>query len=294
MRVNVTDGVNPVTTLADTLLVTQMGEPGQGNDLTLAGTTAVITDGRGLIVVDFADPQNPLVLSAETRTNGFAQDVVLSGNSALVADGTVGLEVFDLAGVEGITQTGWYGTPGQVRSAAVVGDHALVADDFGGIHVVQWNAAGDPTTVASVQTPGYAIEIDVVGNYAYVANTGGIQILDISDLANPVVVGSIATLGQAESIAIAGNYAYVLVNGSLNGWIADIQGTLATPCPVSGLVSQYTWTWNFGDGASGVHSSKPRHIYSIAPSDYNVTLTVREEQSAVERATMATIRIPRY
>jgi hypothetical protein len=261
----------------------------------LAGTTAVVTDGRGLITVDFADPQNPVVLSADVSTNGFAQDVVVGGNFALVADGSVGLEVFDLAGVAGITQRGWYGTPGQVRSATVVGDYALVADDFGGVHAVQWNNGADPIRVGFLHTPGMAIEIDVVGNFAYVANTGGLQILDISDLANPSIVGSIGTLGQAESIAVSGNYAYVVVNGSLNGWIADVRGSLVTPCPISGLVSQYTWTWNFGDGSNpGLHSAAPRHVYPIFAASYDVELTVREEQSGVERSAATTIQIPRY
>ena len=295
MRVDASNPLAPVTTLADTILVTDMGEPGQGNDLVLAGTTAVITDGRGLITVDFADPQNPVVLSADVRTNGFAQDVAVSGNFALVADGVVGLEVFDLADVAGITQRGWYGTDGQVRSATIVGDYALLADDFGGIHVVHWNTGGSPTEVGFVHTPGVAFEIDVVGNFAYVANTGGLQILNIADLANPSIVGSVGTLGQAESIALSGNYAYVLVNGALNGWIADLEGSLITPCPVSGLVAQYTWEWTFGDSSTPqLHSAAPRHVYPVSPASYDVQLRVREEQSGVERSASATIQIPRY
>ena len=293
--------VDADTTLTGQPLALVDPEPISNSDISvLSDGRILMANGLGLKQLDFADVFLPPVDAGDPPriysivSNGQASHVTIDGNFAYVADGTTGLSIFNISNPTTQFQTGWFGTAGTVVNVAVSGSTIYLADDLGGIYIVSSSGGGDPTQLGYINTPGRAKDLEVVGNTLYVANSGGLIAIDVTDSSAPAILGSVLDQGQGEAIAVNGNFAYVIVNGTFNGWTARLDADLATPCPSSGFIEQFTWSWDMGDGGDPIdHSSAPTRTYA-APGDYDVTVTVTEEQSGVRRSATHTITVPRF
>lgn len=67
------------------------------------------------------------------------------------------------------------------------------------------------------------------------------------------------------------------------GWTSSFRGSLNTPCPIEGIFQNYLWRWDYGDGAVDLHLGEPMHLFPPIASNFDVFLTVTENNTQVAR-----------
>ncbi len=84
-------------------------------------------------------------------------------------------------------------------------------------------------------------------------------------------------------------------NGNVNefvGWDASFEGHLQTPCPIGGFFQTYTWLWDFSDGSTLLHVGEPTHRFPPVAQNYEVFLTVTENNTQAARTDTVQVSFP--
>jgi PKD repeat protein len=113
-----------------------------------------------------------------------------------------------------------------------------------------------------------------------------------------VVVG--ASYGDLDILAVSAeklgdsriSFTRVDSLSQFTGWEADFAGHIATPCPVGGLFQTYFWRWTFNDGTFAEHIGEPTHVFPPTAEDYQVYLSVTENNTLVARADTVSASYP--
>lgn len=296
-RLDISDPLNPVFNPNDGLIVGLDPEPGTPQDLKMSGEYTLVPDIVGLSVYNLNDLPDS-VLTGRGADPAVTYTVDVNGDVALVSESTTGVGVFDISNPREPLRVGWFPTDVEVLNAVFAdGSTAVIVDGGGGVYTVDVSGGGNPLPLGYVNTPGVAADVVVSGDYAYVANSGGIVIIDIGNPSAPSIVAMDTRRGNGRRIALDGTDAYVVAQGRLTGWFGQFEGTLTTPCPASGLVQEFDWTWNFGDGSDPfTHDSDPSHLYPRMDSvvEYWVRLQVTERQTSITRTDSILVEIPEF
>lgn len=184
--------------------------PDMANGLDISDRYLYVADwATGLIILDVADPETP-VLKSTCDTPGPASGVTVEGDYAYVADWGAGIQVIDVSDPASPALVGTCNTPGGAWELAIVGNYAYVADGDSGICVIDITDPTNPVFVKRCQTGIGARALAVAGNYAYVAAGGsGFIVVYIYNPLMPAFAGYVNTPGEANDVAISGNYCYV-------------------------------------------------------------------------------------
>lgn len=181
---------------------------------------------NGLQVVDWRDPQDPVLLS-QSATLGFAQDVRVQGRYAYVASWTAGLEIFDVLNPSNVVRVGWCDTPGLARQVRVSGTRAYVADHAAGFSIIDVRDPTRPALLGTAATSDFAEGLAVASNNVFVAAAGrGLQIFDAANPLAPAWSAAFNTPGHAEGLTILSNRAYV-ADGNRGLQIVDVNNPAA-------------------------------------------------------------------
>lgn len=211
---------------------------------------------RGLVIVDVADPANPLIIAQLSIS---PQGIALVDNLALVADTNNGLQVVDITFPADPRLVATVETEDSAMDVVVLDDLAYVADRDGGLYLIDYRglypvgryqppspgtsiiiqdelayithgASGftvldisdmpHPREIKQYGTPGTARYLDVVDGLAYVADyQAGLQIIDLQ---TGDLIGASATSKEAIFVQVSGDYAYVLGRSGYANAILDI------------------------------------------------------------------------
>lgn len=178
-------------------------------DIDLKGTYAFVACWwDGFRVVDYSDPENPVLVAHELGwTNGaipgeefcYVQALEIEGDYLYVVDygpfedeDTKGIYIFDISdptSPEFINRMPSY--QGKAYDIEVSNGYACLADSEGGLNIVNVNEPLFPYEESYLPLGDVAWAVDIFGCYAFVANyiNEGVQVIDICDPANPSIEG---------------------------------------------------------------------------------------------------------
>ena len=199
---------------AATAEISRVPLPGLPHDLAVAGTTVLIAaDEAGLVVVDIADPVDPViraVLPVGTRAEG----VAVAGTLAYVAEPWSGLHIIDVSDPGQPVELGLVDPTGFPTGVVVDGDHAYLAVDNDGLVVVDVSDPAAPVEVAALPVWGGADEVVVEGGVAFVAaRTNGLVTVDVSDPTAPAEIGQWGTGATVRDVTLRDGRAYLASEG---------------------------------------------------------------------------------
>lgn len=180
--------------------------------------------GIRLVVIDVADPENPVMASSLTMEDPWSPRRILVRNGcAYVAEYYNGLHVFDVSDPANPALSGPAIPSGSGTGLAVSGSGLYIAADRG---VTVWSLAA-PTAPTQVGAYGSQAGIYAVGSAARLpliciaAYRRGLVLLDASDRRAPREIGSCALSAPALGVAMEGDIA-VLACGEAGAAIVDI------------------------------------------------------------------------
>lgn len=177
------------------------------NCVAASGSIAYVANqGKGLEVVSFANPANPVAIgSVPIQTECW--DIEVAGIRLLYVAGNKVI-VIDVSVPSNPVIAGEFNYRGGVRHAAIQGDFFYTSSTEG-IHCLDMSNPHSPTRISTVQTPGWAQSAYVANDIAYVANGFGLLSIDVSDPETPVIIGEVDTPGGSNDLAVVGNRAWV-------------------------------------------------------------------------------------
>jgi hypothetical protein len=165
--------------------------------------------GRGLAIIDVADPDSPSLISSYD-TPDIATRLCVSGRLAYVADSASGIQIIDVFDPEVPKWVGSYNTTVSAEGVFVSGDKAYVADWTGGVLILDVSNPASPKRLGSCATGPSAANLVVSGSLAYVACwESGLKVIDVSNPAAPKIVASYDTPGRAVRVAVSGEVVYL-------------------------------------------------------------------------------------
>jgi hypothetical protein len=160
-----------------------MGDVYVGGWSTLAvhvsGDLAFVAGGKGLHVVDVADPASPRLLGhLNTDERHFFYDVAVAGTKAYVTGADNCVTAIDVSDPHAPVPVAVYWTPYAPERLTVANGMAYVAFGSGGLGAVDVADPSNPAYSSSYDTPGYAFAPTVADGMVYVADGhGGLVIL---------------------------------------------------------------------------------------------------------------------
>jgi len=200
--------------------------PGNPHDVAVVNGLAYVADsGRGLRVLNVADPAHPVEVGFYD-TPGQASGVAVQGSYAYVADARNGLRIVNISNPAQPAEVGFYDTPGYAYDVAVGAGYAYVADRWEGLRIIDVSNPAGPVEVGVLPTSDEALSVVLSGNYAYISAYGsGLYVVDITSPVNPVTLGIFDTV-NAYGVQVGGPYAYIADGG--NGLrLVDVSNPLA-------------------------------------------------------------------
>jgi hypothetical protein len=201
---------------------------------------AYLGAGARLLMIDVADPAQPVLVGQSAVLPDVVQRLVLTGRHAIVAAGRAGLRVFDVSQPTAPREVAALPTTSPAEHVVLV-DQYIYLPQPNGIHVLD---AADPARLAEIAIYGTSHPprgLQIVGRRAYVGIGEALHILDVSNPTTPTGLGSFPTRNAVvESIFIAANHAYVTAvwNGEDMDYIVDLSN------PTSPLLRRYA---EYGD-----------------------------------------------
>ncbi|MBZ0202137.1 MAG: hypothetical protein K8I03_03890 [Ignavibacteria bacterium] len=146
---------------------------GSANGLSVSGDKLYIAGGNvGIEIVNIANPQNPIVLSA-FNTPGNASGITVSTNFAYVADASNGMLVLNVSNPSAPVQLSRFAPNGQILGVAVNNNNVFTADNGYGVENVSVSTPQSPTQQGYIQTNSSALNIVYFGGYIYLAAAEG-------------------------------------------------------------------------------------------------------------------------
>jgi hypothetical protein len=228
----------PVTDASEIDMLAHIGGPGWA--VAIEGHYAYIGVGRGVTILDIADPHHPVFVTQAVFLPSAGTDIVVANGLAYVtvdSEGQdradTGLWVLDVT--DPLSPT-WkvHCELGRPQGVAVAGDYAYVADYSAGLRMIDLSIPGHVDCAKGQgKTDGRAYGVAVTGTYAYVADgEKGLQIIDVSSPPTLTVKAGCndqPKFGLAYDVAVSGNYAYVAV-ATAGLRIVDISDPTAPDC----------------------------------------------------------------
>ncbi|MBK8904573.1 MAG: hypothetical protein IPM53_25570 [Anaerolineaceae bacterium] len=204
-------------------LLGQIG--GVSRAISVQGDTAYLGVGPRIVILNVADPTQPLHIGQTPILPYIVNDVWAKGNYIYVAagkgiprssgydvgDGNGGLYIFDVSNPATPVEVGKYSTTNPVFSVMVVGNFAYTANGQGGLRLIDIHDPTLPAEISFQNIGGSAQNAAVDGSIAYVADDQFLRLVDVSNPASPVELGSIPSL--AWSVEIVGHFAFVTGGG---------------------------------------------------------------------------------
>ena len=166
--------------------------------IALAGSRAVLTDGRALQLLSVANPAAPSLLATVTNIPGsFVFDVAAVSNQAYAACGRAGLRIYGLD--NGLTLDNTYATPGPATGVASVSNLLYVACGPYGWLIL--SIAANPVSPALVKDSAagmMAFGASAAGPLLYLTDGARVgQALNVSAPLTPLAVTNFLSLTQA-------------------------------------------------------------------------------------------------
>ena len=197
--------------------------PGIAYDVTVIGSIAYVAVAAvaaesqgGLVIVNVANPDNPVVLGQLTVKGRRAYGVRVIGQSAYMANGYDGLQIVDVSNPGAPRQLGTVGFTSafaQAYDVEVVGSMAYVASGLGGLQGVNIATPSSPSVISVTATTGESRRLAFQNNVLHVADgSGGLLLVDIPSPGVPVLRTRIAAnrgVGGALALTISSGTAYV-------------------------------------------------------------------------------------
>ncbi|MGI5861558.1 MAG: hypothetical protein ACOX6T_05810, partial [Myxococcales bacterium] len=224
----------------------------------------------GLVVLDYRDPTNPVVLSATPMR---ATGVELAGHLAFVAVETASaamLQVYDvscpwsprLVGSVNVPR-GAYDEP-WIRSLSLTGDRAWALCSVGDVCVFDIRDPGAPSLLAKSDVIRATVGVsstrsvfEVMDNNLIIPEPDLLTVVDMSDPSAPATVGSVELPGYLNpiDIEVGGDKAYVVmpcfyVEGDICHYVVD----LSVPSAPRVIGSHVQWLFQSA-GLYSTHSS---------------------------------------
>ncbi len=164
-------------------LVRAWGVEAHGNTVYVASTD------DGLVITDWVDPVNPVILGSLDM--GQARAVRVLGDIAYVSAFTQGLHSVDVSDPENPLLLDSETVAGMASAQLdVSGSLAATADEGGGMNLWDVSDPSDILHIGTYPTVGKAIDVVISGDIIYlVEKSTGVHILDISNPAVPVFMG---------------------------------------------------------------------------------------------------------
>ncbi|NQU67929.1 MAG: hypothetical protein HQ510_08315 [Candidatus Marinimicrobia bacterium] len=105
----------------------------------LNGELAYVADGEaGVSVIDFQDPENPILLTT-VGTSGAAKDVRMQNGRLFVAVGNAGVDLFDISEPVAPQLIANYNTTGFASRIGLMGNDRVAVSDWDDLEVLEWN-----------------------------------------------------------------------------------------------------------------------------------------------------------
>ncbi|MBN2028852.1 hypothetical protein JW824_01275, partial [bacterium] len=163
-----------------------------------------------LVIADFSDPSDPVVLSKMSLSFITIYDIAISGIYVYAVSGPDGLYIIDASNPSTPIEVSHYETEHWAYGVDVSGDYVYIADGYSGLRVIDVSDPTSPEVVGFFDTEDRAQDVVVSGNYAYVADRyGGLRVIDVSDPELPAEVSSWFAYSQVLGLAVSGNYVYM-------------------------------------------------------------------------------------
>ena len=153
---------------------------------------------RGVLVVDFKDPQNPKIVNV-VPVEGIATSLTLQGNLLSVACGGGGVDIFDVQNAaEPQSIYRFSDRIDYVRGACNVNDVVYLADNLeGGFKVLRMEDGGLKFQRQFTNTQ-HCDDVRVIGERAYVRfRSNGVMTYNIANPVSPVLISQVAVQNDA-------------------------------------------------------------------------------------------------
>ncbi len=178
--------------------------------LAVSGNYAYLVNGQNLIILNIAQPSNPIVKSNTSIINdAVIKDLAVSGNYAYVASDYQGLKVVDISDPSNPSVVRQYPSQSYQLYAvdvAVSGGLVLTAVR-GGLDIASLTDPADPVSVGIFQTLASISSAKASGDDIFTAGVG-LGVMDASNPANPEFFGYLPIIGS-RTLTVAGQYAYI-------------------------------------------------------------------------------------
>jgi len=222
----------------------------------------------GLVVLNIADPTNPIYVGQDPTI--YAYDVVAPASDTMYVyvAARYWLHVEDVYTFPQYpSYARRFSTPGNIRSVFMLDSIAYLACEQMGLQIIDLSQPVDSLALVGwVDTPSNARHVYVVGDQAYVADgRGGLIIIDVTDIENPEIIGQFDTPEYANAVFVANNRAYV-ADGDGGLQVIDVADP-AQPELIGSLETSY---------ANGVYVRNDTVF--IADQDLGLVVAVEEER----------------
>jgi hypothetical protein len=194
-------------------LVGQFG--GVIDAIAVQGHYAYIGMGPRMVVLDVANPAQPVVLGQTAVLPDLVKGLAVAGRYVYIADDGGGLRIADVFDPTAPTLVGSFTAADKAESVLVIGTIAYIANGIDGLVILDISNPAAPVEIGSCDIfGGHVYEVAIRGSYAYLAaGEGGLRIVDISFMDSPYEIGSYAPPDDVLGVGIVGSVAYLATGG---------------------------------------------------------------------------------
>jgi len=199
-------------------LIASHGIEGGIEDVVISGDIAYVTSpGRGLLILDISDPENPQEIGMMDAL-GFVRESIVVDEYLYIAwsdgeyqyDDEFGVKIISVSDPENPVELRNYSTPDTPMSVSINNDYVFVACDMRGLRILSIEEPDQLVEVGVYDTPDNINGIALGNDYVFVTDgSTGLRILSISDLGNFGEIGQFNTEGYAFDVEVSGDYAYI-------------------------------------------------------------------------------------
>ena len=191
------------------------------------------SDGTEIVMIDLADPVNPVDVGAVTVPD--SHDIFARGDTLYVAEGRAPtFSMWDVSDKQNPTLISRIDVPqpGYVHNVWPTDDgrHALTTEETVDKTVKVWDLSDpqNPTLVGNwLGESRLAHNVQIDGDYAFVSHyASGVYILDITDIASPRVVAQYDTYEASDDATFKGNWGVSMPTPGGYLFTSDLEGTL--------------------------------------------------------------------
>jgi hypothetical protein len=204
---------------------------GQCNAIAGNGHIAYYGNGAMLEIVNFNNPENPVLLSSMVL-EGSIQGLARNGNTIFAVGWKGYLNCIDITDPGNPFITGYLDLPGAI-DIELSGNYAYISAEYFGMIIVDISVLEQPVLLSTTDTNFDVQSISISGDYAYAATSDGIVVIDISSKITPVVIREISLGGLVRGMDIKdtllfvpaldqGLKIYSIKNPALPEWISTV------------------------------------------------------------------------